>query len=318
MKQLIGALVLAFATFGATAQDFPNKPVKMVVGFPPGGSNDQVARIVAPEMARVLGQPVVIENKPGANATLGTDFVAKAAPDGYTITLGSLSPLVISMATYASLPYDSLKDFEPINTVALTPEMIAVHPSVPAKTLPELIALTKKGPVTLSSAGNGGLPHLAIELLKNVSKGDFTHVPYKGAGPAVTDTVGGHVNGVVMDISALMAQVKDGRLRALAVTHTSRSPIAPDVPTTGEQGLAGMQALNWFGLMAPRGTPAPVVAKLNDALVKAVNSPAVKAEFARIGIEGFLQASPDAYRKFLADEVARWGKIARDAGAKAD
>jgi tripartite-type tricarboxylate transporter receptor subunit TctC len=318
MKRIVATLALAVAALGAAAQDFPNKPVKMVVGFPPGGSNDQVARIIAPEMAKALGQPVVIENKPGANATLGTDFVAKSAPDGYTITLGSLSPLVISLATYAKIPYDTAKDFEPINTVALTPEMIAVHPSVPAKTLAELVALTKTKQVTLSSAGNGGLPHLAIELLKNVSKGDFLHIPYKGAGPAVTDTVGGHVNGIVMDISALMAQVKDGRLRALAVTNTARSSVAPDVPTTAEAGLPAMQAVNWFGLMAPKGTPAPVVAKLNDALVKAVNSPAVKAEFAKIGIEGYLQPSSEAYRKFLADEIARWGKIARDAGAKAD
>ncbi len=308
------ALVLA----PAQAQDHSAKAIKLVVGFPPGGSNDIVARIIGPKLAYALGQPVVIENRPGANATVGTDFVAKASPDGYTITLGSLSPLVISLATYPNIPYDTARDFAPINTVALTPEVVAVHPSVPVKTLPDLVALSKKKQVSLSSSGNGGLPHLAIELLKNVSKGNFLHVPYKGAGPAVIDTIGGHVNGVVMDLPAVARQIKEGKLRALAVTNLQRTSVLPDVPTSGEQGLSAVQAVNWFGLMAPRGTPAPIVAKLNDALTKVLALPQVKEEFARAGVEPFVQPSPEAYRKFLEEEILRWGKIARDAGAKAD
>jgi tripartite-type tricarboxylate transporter receptor subunit TctC len=318
MKKLFAALCLALLPLAAGAQDYPTKPIKLVVGFPPGGSNDVVARIIAPKLAEILGQPVVVENRPGANATLGTDFVAKSAPDGYTLTLGSLSPLVISLATYANIPYDTAKDFAPINTVALTPEVIAVHPSTPAKTLPELVALSRQKQVTLSSSGNGGLPHLAIELLKNVSKGDFLHVPYKGAGPAVIDTLGGHVNGVVMDLPAVATQVKEGKLRAVAVTNRQRTSVLPDVPTSGEQGLGGVQAVNWFALMAPKGTPAPIVAKLNDALLKTVSLPQVKEEFAKVGVEPFTQSSPEVFRKFLDDEIARWGKIARDAGAKAD
>jgi tripartite-type tricarboxylate transporter receptor subunit TctC len=302
----------------AAAQDYPHKPIMLVVGFPPGGSNDVVARIIAPKMAEILGQPIVIENRPGANATMGTDYVAKAAPDGYTLTLGSLSPLVISLATYANIPYDTARDFAPINTVALTPEVIAVHPSIPVKTLPELVALSKKGQVTLSSSGNGGLPHLAIELLKNLSKGDFLHVPYKGAGPAVIDTLGGHVNGVVMDLPAVSTQVKEGKLRALAVTNRERNAVLPNVPTSGEQGLPGLQAVNWFALMAPKGTPAPVVAKLNAALLKTVALPQVKEELAKVGVEPFTQASPEAFRKFLNEEIVRWGKVARDAGARSD
>jgi tripartite-type tricarboxylate transporter receptor subunit TctC len=196
--------------------------------------------------------------------------------------------------------------------------VIAVHPSTPAKTLPELVALSKKKQVTLSSSGNGGLPHLAIELLKNVSKGDFLHVPYKGAGPAVIDTLGGHVNGVVMDLPAVATQVKEGKLRAIAVTNRQRTAVLPDVATSGEQGLAGVQAVNWFALMAPKGTPAPIVAKLNDALLKTVSLPQVKEEFTKVGVEPFTQSSPETLRKFLDDEIARWGKIARDAGAKAD
>jgi tripartite-type tricarboxylate transporter receptor subunit TctC len=313
------AAVFALLSSLASAQDYPNRAVRMVVGFPPGGSNDVVARIIAPKMADVLGHPVVIDNKPGANATVGTDFVAKAAPDGYTITLGSLSPLVISLVTYPNIPYNTATDFVPINTVALTPEVIAVHPSSPAKSLQELVALSKKGaPITLSSSGNGGLPHLAIELLKRESGGNFLHVPYKGAGPAVVDTLGGHVNGVVMDLPAVGTQVKEGKLRGLAVTGRTRASVLPELPTVAEQGLAGVYAVNWFALMAPKGTPAAIVAKLNDALLKALALPDVKDQFAKAGVEVYTQPSHEAMRKFLDEEIARWGKIARDAGAKAD
>jgi tripartite-type tricarboxylate transporter receptor subunit TctC len=318
MNRIFAALLCTLFPLFAGAQDYPHKPITLVVGFPPGGSNDVVARIIGPKLAEILGQPVVIENRPGANATIGTHYVAKAAPDGYTLTLGGLSPFVISLVTYANIPYDTARDFTPINTVGLTPEVIAVHPSVPAATLPELVALSKSRQITLSSSGNGGLPHLAIELLKNVSKGDFLHVPYKGASPAVTDAIGGHVNGVVMDLPALATQVKEGKLRALAVTNRHRTSVLPEIPTSGEQGLAGVQAANWFAVLAPRGTPAAIVAKLNDALMKAVALPQVKEKFASIGVEPFTQASPEAFRRFLDEEIVRWGKIARDAGAKAD
>lgn len=313
-------LALALLTLAAPvlAQDYPSRPVRLVVGFPPGGSNDVVARIIGPKMGQILGQPVVIENRPGANATLGTDHVAKSPPDGYTITLGSLSPLVIALATYAKIPYDTAKDFAPINTVALTPEVIAVHPSVPVKSLRELVELAKKQQVTLSSSGNGGLPHLAIELLKKESKGNFLHVPYRGAGPAVTDTVGGHVNGVVMDLPAVAAQVRAGKLRGLAVTGLERTSVLPDLPTVAEEGLADVYAVNWFGLMAPKGTPPAVVAKLNDALLKVTAQPDVREQFAQAGVAVYTQASPAAYQKFIEEEIFRWGKIARDAGAKAD
>ena len=314
----LGAAWFLLGPAPAKAQDYPNRPIKLVVGFPPGGSNDVVARIIAPKMAEILGQPVVIENRAGANATLGTDFVAKAAPDGYTITLGSLSPLVISLATYANIPYNTATDFAPINTVALTPEVIAVHPSSPAKSLKELVALSKQGQVSLSSSGNGGLPHLAIELLKRESQGNFLHVPYKGAGPAVVDTIGGHVNGVVMDLPAVATQVKEGKLRGLAVTNRARTSVLPDIPTVNEQGLAGVYAVNWFALMAPKGTPPAAVARLNDALVKTLAEPSIKEQFAKAGVEPFTQPSPEVFRKFLDEEIVRWGKIARDAGAKAD
>jgi tripartite-type tricarboxylate transporter receptor subunit TctC len=282
------------------------------------GSNDVAARVVAPKLAEILGQPVVVENKPGANATLGTDFVAKSAPDGYTLTLGSLSPLVLSLFTYSKIPYDTQKDLVAITTVAMSPEIIAVHPSVPATTLSQLVEYAKTKEVTLSSSGNGGLPHLAIELLKGQSKAKFLHVPYKGASPAVMDTVGGHVNGVVMDLAAVAPHVRDGRLRGLAVTIENRAAGLPDIPTTAEQGLPGVIALNWFAIMAPAKTPKAIVDKLHAAVLKATAMPSVKEELAKAGIEPFTQPSPEAFRKFLAEEIVRWGKIARDAGVKAD
>lgn len=312
---------LAAAAFGpapAVAQDYPSRPINLIVGFPPGGSNDIVARILAPRLGEALGQPVVVVNKPGSNALIGTDFVAKAPPDGYTITLASASPLVIAPATYAKLPFDPIKDLQGITTVAATPELMAVHPSVPAKDLAELVALAKTKDVTISSSGNGGLPHLAIELLRSATGGRFLHVPYKGAGPAVTDTAGGHVQGVIMDLPALQALVKDGKLRPLAITNKERSPVLPETGTSVEQGVPSLLAFNWFAVMGPAKMPKPVVDKLHAALVKVAQSPEVREAMLKVGVEPMTHASPDAFAAFMRDETARWGKIARDAGAKAD
>jgi tripartite-type tricarboxylate transporter receptor subunit TctC len=302
----------------AQAQDYPNRPIQLIVGFPPGGSNDIVARILAPKLAEVLGQPVVVVNKPGSNALIGTDFVAKAAPDGYTLTLASASPLVIAPATYAKMPFDALKDLTGITTVAATPELVAVHPSTPAKTLADLVALAKTKDVTLSSSGNGGLPHLAIELLRTATGGRFVHVPYKGAGPAVTDTAGGHVNGVIMDLPALQALVKDGKLRPIAITNKERSPVLPDTSTSVEQGIPSLLAFNWFAVMGPAKLPKPIVDKLHAALSRVVQSTEVKEAMLKVGIEPMTHASPDAFAAFMRDETTRWGKIARDSGARAD
>lgn len=312
---------LAAAAFGpapAVAQDYPSRPINLIVGFPPGGSNDIVARILAPRLGEALGQPVVVVNKPGSNALIGTDFVAKAPPDGYTITLASASPLVIAPATYAKLPFDPIKDLQGITTVAATPELVAVHPSTPAKDLAELVALARTKDVTISSSGNGGLPHLAIELLRSATGGRFLHVPYKGAGPAVTDTAGGHVQGVIMDLPALQALVKDGKLRPLAITNKERSPVLPETGTSVEQGVPSLLAFNWFAVMGPAKMPKPVVDKLHAALVKVAQSPEVREAMLKVGVEPMTHASPDAFASFMRDETARWGKIARDAGAKAD
>ncbi|CAM3545066.1 tripartite tricarboxylate transporter substrate binding protein [Bordetella sputigena] len=322
LKPLAGLLAtaaLALAAVPALAQDnFPSRPIHLVVGFPPGGSNDIVARILAPKFGEFIGASVVVENRPGANAIIGTDYVARSAPDGYTITLGSASPLAISPHTYSNMPFDPLKDLVGITTVAQTPELIAVNPKVPAKTLPELVALSKTRDVTFSSSGNGGLPHLAIELLKIASKGRIVHVPYKGAGPAITDAVGGHVDGIIVDLPALYTMVNEGKLRPIAVTNTHRADVMKDVPTSAEGGLPTVLAFNWFAVMAPAKTPKPVVDKLYKALVRTVQSPDVKASLAKLGIEPFTQPSPEAFATFMQTELVRWGEVARASGARAD
>ena len=312
--------LIAAAAGTVYAQAYPTKPIRLIVGFPPGGSNDIVARQLAPKVTQLLGAQVIVDNRPGANATIATDQVAKAPPDGYTIMLGSASPLVISPFTYPNLPYDTLRDLAGITTVGSTPEMIAIHPSLPARNLKELVALARSQPgkLAFASSGNGGLPHLAIELFKSLGKVNVLHVPYKGAGPAAIDLVGGHVHVMIIDMPALAQFVKDGKLRGIAITAEKRTPLLPDIPTSGEQGMPGLIAVNWFGIMAPAKTPAPVIERLYGAFVKAATAPDMKEQFDKVGVEAYVHPSPDAYTSFLRQELARWGKIAKAAGAKAD
>jgi tripartite-type tricarboxylate transporter receptor subunit TctC len=324
LKNLIPVLTcatLAFAAAGpAHAQGYPSKPVRLVVGFPPGGSNDIVARLITPRLTQILGVQVIVENRPGANATIGTEYVAKSPPDGYTLTLGSASPLVISPFTYANIPYDTLRDFAAITTVASTPEMIAIHPSLPARTLKELVALGKAQPAKLNfaSSGNGGLPHLAIELLRTLGKVNIVHVPYKGAGPALTDLLGGHVHAMIVDLPVLYPHVKSGKLRGIAVTAEQRAALLPDLPTSGEQGIPGLIAVNWFAIMAPAKTPKAVVDKLHAAIQQTATAPDMKEQFRTQGVEAYVQASPEAFTTFLRADLGRWAKVAKDSGARAD
>lgn len=315
-----GMLLLAAALGVVHAQDYPAKPIRLVVGFPPGGSNDIVARQLAPRLGELLGAQVLVENRPGANATIGTQFVAKSAPDGYTLTLGSASPLAISLFTYPNIPYDTLRDFTGITTVALTPEIIAIHPSIPAKSLKELIALARSQPgkLNFASSGNGGLPHLAIELFKGLAKIDVLHVPYKGAGPVVTDLLGGHVHGTIIDFPVLYPHVKGGRLRGIAVAGETRAPLLPDLPTAREQGLTNLIAVNWFAIMAPAKTPRLIVDKLYATIAKAATSPDVKERLGAQGVDPFVSASPDAFVNFLRQDLGRWEKVAKESGARAD
>ena len=324
---MFGKLRLCFAAAlasllcaGAFAQTYPTKPVRLVVGFPPGGSNDIVARQLAPRLGQLLGVQVIVDNRPGANATVGTDHVAKSPPDGYTLTLGSASPLAISPFTYPNIPYDTLRDLAPITTVASTPEMIATHPSLPARNLKELVALAKQQPgkLNFASSGNGGLPHLAIELFRKLGAVDIVHVPYKGAGPALTDLMGGHVHVMIVDVPVLAPGVKSGKLRGIAVTAEKRTPLLPDLATAPEQGMPALIAVNWFAIMAPAKTPKPIIDRLHEAIVKAATAPEMKQQFDTIGVEAFVQPSPEAFTTFLRNDLVRWGRIAKESGARAD
>lgn len=317
--RLLGGALLLAAT-AALAQDYPAKPIRMILGFPPGGSNDVVARIVAPRLGELLKTQVVVENRPGANATIATEYVAKATPDGYTIMLGSSSPLAISPFTYSKLGYDTLRDFVGIAQIALTPEMGAVHPSVPARTLKELVALARSQPgkLNFASSGNGGMPHLALELFKSLAKIDVQHVPYKGAGPAAVDLIGGHVEGMIIDFPALYPHVKAGKLRPIFLAAEKRIGLLPDVPTSAEAGYPELIAVNWFAIMAPIKTPRAVVDRLYSGFAQAMATPEVKERLLAQGVETSMSASPDAFAKFLRAELTKWSKVAKESGARAD
>ena len=314
----LAALATALTLPVQAQATYPNKPIRLVIGYPPGGSNDIVARIVTPLMGEILGQQLVVENRPGANGTMGAASVAKSSADGYTLLLTSASPLVIAPHLMPKRPFDVMRDFQPVGLVGLTPEAIAVGPSLPVKSFQEMLELARRQDITIASSGNGGLPHLTIELLKRASKGRITHVPYKGGGPAVADTVAGHVNAVTMDLPALIAFVRDGRLKALAVTSEKRVDFLPDVPTAAEQGLPSFEAVNWLGIFAPAGTPTAVVNTLHAAINKAVADPRVREQLNRAAVVSQTSADSAAFTAFVSKENERWGKVARETGASLD
>jgi len=309
---LVSALMLAALMLRpAMAQEYPNKPIRLVVGFATGGSNDLIARILAPKLAEILKVQVIVDNKPGANAMIGTEHVAKSSPDGYTLTLGSISPFVLSPQIYPTTNYDTLKDLIGITTVGMTPQVIAVNNASPYRTLPEFIAYAKRNPggVDLGTSGIGSNTHLVIELLKAQARIDIRNIPYKGTGPALTDAMGGHLAGVVADLPGVLGPVKSDKLRALAVTSEDRNSLLPDVPTAREQGVSGLVAVNWFAVMAPSRTPEAVISKLHKALVTAANSSEVKSQFQTLGIQPFVSENSEAFNKFFHAEYARWGEV---------
>ena len=300
----------------SSAQSFAGKPITMVLGYPPGGSNDIAARIIVPSLSEELGTTVIIDYKPGANGTIGASSVVRSKPDGHTLFLVSSSPLVIVPQTMKTPPFDVRKDLRGINMVGYTPEAIAVGPKLKdVKTLEDLIKLSKTQQVTLSSSGIGGLPHLTIELLIAASQGKILHVPYKGGGPAATDTVAGHVDGIVMDLPPLFGMIKDGRLRALAVTSAKRVSFLPDVPSAQEV-LKGFDVVNWIGIFAPAQTPTPVVDKINAALVKVLARSDVRAQLEKAGLVPQSLKNPEAFQTFVSNEFTRWGEVLKKADVK--
>ena len=316
-RRLAVALALACACV-AHAQTFPNKPIKLIVPLAAAGTGDTLARAVAEGMAKDLGQPVVIENKPGAGGLVGTELVANAPADGYTLLAVSPSH-VINPALHAKKTYDPLKDFETITVMAKTHQVIVAHPSTPAKTLKELIDYAKKNPgkLTYGSAGLGSATHLNMELFKSMAGVDILHVPYKGSTQARQDVLSGQVNLAMDGLLPVQPLIKDGRLRALALTSSRRSQSNPEIPTIAEAGVPGYATDTWYGILAPANTPKDVVAKLHAAAVKALRSPEVADRLAKLGAEP-VGNSPEEFSRLLAQEQKTWAKVVKDSGAKAE
>lgn len=311
---LVTGLLLLLPAMPAMAEDFPAHPIRLIVPFPPGGPSDIIARVIGQRMSEIARQPVVIDNRGGQGGVLGTDALAKAKPDGYTISISSAGALAIS-PTMEKIAYDPLKDLQAVTLVAKVPEMLVVANNVPAKNMAELVALAKAQPgkLNFASSGPGSLPHLAGELLKLTAKIDIVHVPYRGAAPAVNDLLGQQVQMVFLDLPILLPQIKSGGLRAIALGAPQRAPTAMEVPTTTEVGMPDVQAENWYGMVVPAGTPAPVVAKLNEIAAEAMRDPGVKEKLAVQGAE-LIGDSPEHFHAFLESEITRWAKVIKDAG----
>jgi tripartite-type tricarboxylate transporter receptor subunit TctC len=298
----------------AAAEDFPDRQIRLIVPFPAGGPNDIIARVIGQRMSELTKQPVLIDNRGGQGGVLGTDAVAKATPDGYTIAISSAGALAIS-PSMEKVAYDTLKDLQPVTLVAKVPEMLVVATNVPAKDMNELVALAKAQPgkLNFASSGAGSLPHLAGELLKLTAKIDIVHVPYRGAAPAVNDLLGKQVQMVFLDLPVLLPQIKAGSLKPIAIGSPERAPTAMEVPTTAEAGMPDLIIENWYGMVAPAGTPPAIVATLNRIATEAMRDPVVKEKLSVQGAE-LVGDSPEHFRAFIDSEIRKWAKVIKDAG----
>ncbi len=312
---------LVMAPGVALAQsDYPNRPIKLIVGFAPGGSTDIIGRIVAQKLGERLGQTIVVENRAGAGGTIGADATAKAPADGYTLTLGTTSTHAIAAGAYSKLPYNAVTDFTPISLVAITPYLLVVNPQVQARNLNEFLALAKSQPGKLNyaSAGNGTATHLAMEMLKDAAKIDVVHIPYKGNAPADAAILAGDVQAVFGSMPALLQNAKANKVRPLAVGTAMRSPALPDVPTVAEQGYPGFEAALWLGIMGPANMPKPIADRLHKEIVAIVATPDFKAAMDANGAEPISSKSPDEFREMLRGQVDKYGKITKAIGIKLD
>lgn len=312
------AAVCAAASGLATAQDYPNKPVKLVVPYPPGGPTDIVARVVAQKLQEQMGQPFVIDNKPGAGANTGAEAVARSAPDGYTLLVATTAH-AINPSLFSKLTYQLLKDLTPVSQLTSGPLVIVANPALPAQNIQELIALAKgkSGGLNFGSSGNGQSTHLSAELFSAMAGVKMSHVPYKGSAPALTDVMAGQTDLMFDTMLSAMPHVKAGKLKALAVTSSQRSPVAPNIPTVAESGLPGYEAIAWNGILAPAGTPKEVIARLNTELRKVLENPDVRQRFEAQGFAASWN-SPTDFGNFLQAEVGKWAKVVQVSGAKVD
>ena len=323
MRKLTVALIGAFAVVAilaaqfADAQDFPNRPIRVVIAFPPGGPTDFVGRLIADKMTALLGQRVFIENKPGANGTVGADNVAKSDPDGYSLFLTTAGAVTVSPHIMANIPYNALRDFAPVAEVVTNTTMLVVTPKLGIKTAKQLVALAKEKPgtVTFASTGIGSTPHLAQELLDASAGVEFLHVPYRGAAPALTDLLAGQVQVLAADVPVLIAQIQAGSIVPIGAAADKRNEVLSDVPTLAEQGYPNTDASNWYALLAPAKTPAAVIATLNTAVNEALNDPAVRDKIVQSGAIP-VGGTPDALGLFVKAEYEKWGRVVRDRGIK--
>jgi tripartite-type tricarboxylate transporter receptor subunit TctC len=313
VARCIVGFIAGFCMLHAAAQNYPNKPVRMIVPLAPGGAADLLARFASPGLTESLGKPVVVENRAGGGGHIGADFVAKAAPDGYTLLMAGI-PQAIGMSLYKNLPYDMARDLAPVTQAATFPSIIAVHPSLPVKSIRELLALARSRPGELNYGANTGSPnHLGMVLL-NVK---MTHVPYKGAGPVVTDLIAGHIQLAAVGFPGALPFVQAGRLRAIAVTGTTRSPLLPDVPTVSESGVPGYQVTSWYGIFAPAGTPRDIIVKLNADSAAALTNPDVAGKLAALGAE-VATTTPEEFGRIVRDEIRKWAAVVKSAGVTSE
>jgi len=308
----------SLVTAPAEAQKYPSRPIRMIVPYPPGGSLDITMRVVAPKMSEIIGQSVIIDSRPGADGNIGAEIVARAPADGYTVLIHAV-PLVVNPSLRRKLPFDVNKDFVPVSLLTASPLVLVVNPSVPAKSIKELLALGKAHPgkITYASAGNGSNLHMAAELFNNITGTRMLHVIYKGGGPALVAVLSGETDLSYLNIAAIMAYAKSGRLRALGITSEKRSPLMPDVPTIAESGAPGYEFTSWAAALVPAGTPGNVVTTLYEAFAKALHAPDVEKRFAEQGT-AVVASSPDQFAKFFKGELAKWARVVKAIGIKAD
>jgi len=312
-----GALLLLTGRPAPAQTAYPGRTIKMLVPYPAGGTTDLLGRLIADQLKSGLGATVVVENKPGAGTTLGADQVAKSEPDGYTLLMATSTTLAINKTLYRKLPYDPVKDFAPIGLVAGVPFALIINPSIPAKSLPEFIAYAKSKPgLAYGSAGNGSPQHLGAEMLKTAAGIEIRHVPYRGSVPAMLDVIAGHIPFMVVDLQPALQQIKEGKVRVLGVTTPRRVAVAPDIPTIAEAGLPGYELVAWQGIVAPAGTPRPVVDALAGQIAKLLSDPETKGKLTTLALETLPGSTPDSFADFIKTEVDRWADIVKKSGAE--
>jgi len=316
MRTLFALILICFSVH-SNSQSWPNKPIRYIVPFPPGAFNDTLGRTISTELSKTLGQPMVVDNRPGGNSVIGTELAAKSPPDGYTL-FGAALPFSAIQSLH-KVSFDVTKDFAPITLAGFSANMLVVNPAFPVNSVKDLIAYAKANPgkVNYGSSGNGTSVHLAMELFKSMTGTYMLHIPYKGSAPVVTDLIAGQVDVMFDNTPNVIGHVRAGKMKALAVTTTQRSPLAPDVPTVAEAGVPGYDQTAWFGVLAPAGTPREIINRYNSEIIKVLNSAEVKERFGKQGVE-VRTSTPEQFSAFLNSEVARWGKVIRDAGIKSD